>query len=150
MIVTENARKLVDLKTLQSRIRVNGLVSVANMGWRTFLTSVTFLETTLLSRIPEQELRIQFREFINRLANQDKEDLMSNLELIYQFLNPKNDLYKDIESVLSIIAQACVVKGVEAVVEGWVSIMELHSSEIRGLTNQVLIAGQCILYIFDC
>ena len=62
---------------------------------------------------------------------------MTNLELLDLFLNPQTSMYKDIEGWLSVLARAAVVKGVEAVVEGWVSTMEQHCTEIRGLTNQV-------------
>ena len=42
-------------------------------------------------------------------------------------------LYVDIESVIDIMARASIVRSVEAIVEGWISILELHSSKTRGL-----------------
>ena len=44
--------------------------------------------------------------------------------------------FRDVETVLYILAWACLVKGVEAVVESWVSVLENHTSSIRGITNQ--------------
>ena len=44
---------------------------------------------------------------------------------------------KDIEGVLSVLVVALVAKGgVESVVESMVSVMEVHSSSLRGLTDQ--------------
>ena len=58
------------------------------------------------------------------------------IQIIAKFLDPKEDLYKDIEGPLSVLARACVAQGVEAIVESWVSVLENHSSSVRGITDQ--------------
>ena len=51
-------------------------------------------------------------------------------------MDPKEKLCKNIEGPLSVLARASVTKGVEAIVESWVSVMENHSNSARGLTDQ--------------
>ena len=45
-------------------------------------------------------------------------------------------LCMNIEGPLAVLARASVTKGVEAIVESWVSVMENHSNSARGLTDQ--------------
>ena len=45
----------------------------------------------------------------------------------------------NIEGPLSVLARAIVTKGVEAIVESWVSVMENHSNSARGLTDQEML-----------
>ena len=83
---------------------------------------------------PEAEMRLQYREFIRRLGEVGKEKgsaELTSIQIIAKFLDPKEDLYKDIEGPLSVLARACVAQGVEAIVESWVSVLENHSSRKR-------------------
>ena len=88
---------------------------------------------------PEAEMRLQYREFIRRLGEVGKEKgsaELTSIQIIAKFLDHKEDLYKDIEGPLSVLARACVAQGVEAIVESWVSVLENHSSSVRGITDQ--------------
>ena len=67
---------------------------------------------------------------------------LSSKEIFSLLLNPKENLYKDIEGVLSVMARACVTQGVEATVESWVSVMENHCSKVRGITDQVRLENE--------
>ena len=139
VIVIGHIQRLLDLKTIISKIKTSGTAHVTNLGWRSFKEAAVFLENSVLDRVPESELRIQFREFYRRLATLSEEKnfaLLNNLQILDKFLDSKQNRYKDIEGVLSVLARAAVVKGVEAQVEGWVSIMEQHCTDIRGLTDQ--------------
>ena len=52
------------------------------------------------------------------------------------------------EGLLSVLARACLVMGVEAIVESWVSVMENHSSSVRCITNQKRLEDEvCISHI---
>ena len=61
---------------------------------------------------------------------------MSSLQILGKFLDPKEKLCMNIEGPLAVLARASVTKGVEAIVESWVSVMENHSNSARGLTDQ--------------
>ena len=67
---------------------------------------------------------------------------LSSKEVFSLLLDPKENLYKDTEGVLSVMARACVSHGVEATVESWVSVMENHCSKVRGITNQVRLENE--------
>ena len=57
----------------------------------------------------------------------------SSMDILRKFLHPDENLAKDIEAVISVTESAAVVTLVEAVVEGWISVVENHSSKTRGL-----------------
>ena len=54
------------------------------------------------------------------------------------FLDPKLEHYKNIQSVLAILANAGVTMGLESVVESWVSVLEHHSNPRRSISQQRL------------
>jgi hypothetical protein len=139
LTVIKHIQRLLDLKTIVSKIKNSGPAYVSNLSWRGFKESAIFLEDSVLDRVPEEELRTQFREIYQRLAllaEEKNSTQLTNLKILDGFLDPKQNNYKDIEGVLSVLAKAAVVKGVEAVVEGWVSVMERHCTDVRGITNQ--------------
>ena len=63
---------------------------------------------------------------------------LDNTGLFGLFLDPKRKLYMNIESVLSVMARAGVVMGLESVVESWVSKMEHHNNPKRALSQERL------------
>ena len=61
-------------------------------------------------------------------------------------LDPGLKKFKGIEGALSVLVVALVAKGgVESVVESMVSVMEAHSSPVRGLTDQTRIENEMII-----
>ena len=53
------------------------------------------------------------------------------MELLELILDTKKKLFHGIETVASVLCRAVLTMSVEAVVEGWVSIMERHASKQR-------------------
>lgn len=134
-----HSRKLLNLESEMIKIKTNGAANVCSLGWRGFRSAATYFEPAVFSRVPEAEMRLQYREFIRRLGEVGKEKgsaELTSIQIIAKFLDPKEDLYKDIEGPLSVLARACVAQGVEAIVESWVSVLENHSSSVRGITDQ--------------
>ena len=112
---------------------------MSDQGWRGFKAAAQYFEPEILKRIPEAELRLQYREFNRRLEELSKKKgskNMSSLQILGKFLDPKEKLCMNIEGPLAVLARASVTKGVEAIVESWVSVMENHSNSARGLTDQ--------------
>ena len=61
------------------------------------------------------------------------------MELLEFFLHPDNNqLYKDVEIILSVMARAALLISVESVVESWISVMEHHASQRRTLGEMML------------
>ena len=64
------------------------------------------------------------------------------------------NIVRHIEGVLSILADAGLMMGLESVVESWVSVMEHHSSELRPLSQERLQAESMIALngpsVFNC
>ena len=134
-----HSRKLLNLESEMIKIKTNGAANVCSLGWRGFRSAATYFEPAVFSRVPEAEMRLQYREFIRRLGEVGKEKgsaELTSIQIIAKFLDPKEDLYKDIEGPLSVLARACVAQGVEAIVKSWVSVLENHSSSVRGITDQ--------------
>ena len=69
------------------------------------------------------------------------EESISSHAMMKLLLDPALKHYKGIEGALSVLVVALVAKGgVESVVESMVSVMEAHSSPLRGLLDQTRIA----------
>jgi hypothetical protein len=131
--------KYVKSSSKTKEIRAQGAVNVSTLGWRSFMAAATFIERSIFTRVPEDELRKQYREFcrtMEEVSRQKRSVDLSSKQLLSMLFDPNNMLYKDIEGVLSVLAKACVTSGVEAIVESWVSVLEGHSSSVRGITNQ--------------
>ena len=61
-------------------------------------------------------------------------------------LDPDQKLFKGVEGALSVMVLALVAKGgVESVVESMVSVMEAHSSPLRGLLDQERIENEMMI-----
>ena len=61
------------------------------------------------------------------------------MELLEKLLDPELEMFKGIETVISILCRAALTMSVEAVVESWVSIMEHHSSKRRPLGEESMV-----------
>jgi hypothetical protein len=139
IIMINHSRKLLNLQSILVKVSTNGSVRVSDQGWRGFKAAAQYFEPEILRRIPEDELRLQYREFNRRLEEFSKKKgskTMSSIQILGKFLDPKEKLFMNIEGPLSVLARASVTKGVEAIVESWVSVMENHSNSARGLTDQ--------------
>ena len=79
-------------------------------------------------RALEDELRIQYRTFISKIEDLGDLSKKESTEILSLFMDPKLGHYKNIQSVLAILATAGVTMGLESVVESWVSVLEHHSN----------------------
>ena len=137
----EKVRYLVDVKQEMKQIKVSGAAAISNIRWIRFLETSKFFEEDLFARIGANELRTQYREFNRRfeeLSKKEGSEKLTNLEILGKFFQPSGKMYIDIEGVLSILAKAMLSKGVESIVETWVSVLEHHSSGVRGLSQDRL------------
>ena len=134
IIMMNHSRRLLNIESDLIKVKINGAANVSNLGWRGFMSAALFFEPAVFTRITEEEMRKQYREFNRRLEeiSKKKETMgLSSKKILSLFFDPKMKMYVDIEGVLSVLARACVSKGVEAIVESWVSVMETHCSSVR-------------------
>ena len=82
---------------------------------------------------------MQYRDFVRRVE-QIKSTLKGkkNTEAFGMFINPKLELYKDVEACISVMCDAGMMIGIESIVESWVSTLEHHSSKLRNLSQERL------------
>ena len=72
-----------------------------------------------------------------------EEEGITSHAMLKKLLDPDLGKFKGCEGVLSVLVKALVAKGgVESVVESMVSVMEAHSSPLRGLTDQTRIEDE--------
>ena len=91
-----------------------------------------------LSEVSNQEIRLQFRDFLRVLENQldvIERDKLDSMEIFRLFLSPDLKLYVNIESIVHILCTAATTMSVESIVESWVSIYESHSNKHRPISN---------------
>ena len=158
--IIENIRVLVDLENLQEKVSNSGAVHTSVINFNKFFDAAKKLNPTLEEECDEQEIKLQYREFLRRLEEFAREqdirrkevslDVENNkrkivkeqpifdqgnksLEILDKFLDPRNELFKDIEIILRVLARAAVCKSVESVVESWISVMEGHDTAVRNL-----------------
>ena len=73
------------------RFKARGAATISNLTWGKFLTSSVEVDSTLLQQISEEELKVQYREYVRRLervgqdlANKD----LSDIDLLELILKP--------------------------------------------------------------
>ena len=93
-----------------------------------------------ISDITDQELRLQYRDFLNKIENNlsdDAEDTkLKSMDILKMFLSPELKLYENVETIVHILCTAATTMSVESVVESWVSVYENHSNKHRPITNE--------------
>ena len=90
-------RSILDLKTIVSKIRTLGAVTVANTHWGKFRDTAEYFERNILDIIEESELRVQFRDFNRRLeelGNERDSGLLSSIAILARFLDTRFNLYR--------------------------------------------------------
>lgn len=93
--IIENIRKLLDLKTLSKFVLQHGASNTSSMRWRGFRDASQFLFHDLFVKLPEDELRLQYREFVVRVEQlgPSVKD-MANTAIFDIFLDPTKGLYR--------------------------------------------------------
>ena len=140
--IIKNTRILLETRNLMQSVVSRGASAVANLTFDRFLASAEEVDSELLQRVDCHELRLEYREFLRRLESLSKVPAnkeLGDMELLGLFLNPDNqNLYENIEAVLSVMARASLLISVESVVESWISVMEHHASQRRTLGEMLL------------
>ena len=110
--------------------------------WEKFLVCALKVDPELLERVTEQELNVQYREYVRRLESLASDPGMresSDMDLLELFLVPENKhLYQDNEAIISVMVRSSLLISVESVVESWISTMEHHASQRRTLGEMLL------------
>ena len=97
VIVISNCRRLLDLRSMMTKVVESGCSKIATITYRSFKEAATFFEPDLISRIDADELRTQFRQFLSKLEDLSKEkraDQFSSIDILGKFLDPKLELYR--------------------------------------------------------
>ena len=131
----------MDLEHLIQITGEKGAIAVTHIMWDKFLRAAKFIDFKLEDRISVEELRLEYRHFLHVLEDLSDDVAirkMSSLDLLAKLLHPDSQLYQNIETVMSVIVTAALVRSVEACVEGWMSVLERHSSKTRGLSQDRL------------
>ena len=140
--VIKNTRVLLSAHSMMLSVESRGASTVSNLTWEKFLVSSVEVDPSLLQRISEEQLRVQYREYVRRLESIAKEPgrkELSDIQVLELFLDPANEnLYLDIEAVLSVMVRASLLISVESIVESWISFMEHHASQRRTLGERLL------------
>ena len=140
--IINSTRIVLGAHNLINSLAARGAPAVSSLTWDKFLRSSVMLDPDLMERVPEEEYRLQFKEYLRRLENlakaPNRKDL-KDMELLELFLEPKNQhLYSDIEGVISVMVRGSLLISVESVVESWISVMEHHASQRRTLGEMQL------------
>ena len=94
-ILINHIRRLLDMKTLICNVQTNGAATVSTLKWRSFRESAVFIENSILTRVSEEELRLQYKEFVRRVESLGPDMAnRENTEIFGKFLDPKLELYK--------------------------------------------------------
>ena len=140
-VLIDNVRALVDLKSRMKAVQNFGAVHVASIKWKRFVQACKYFEPDFVMRMHMDDLRLQFREFYRRLEDMSQErgsTELTSLDILGRFFSSKTGLSKDVEGVLSFLAQAAVSTSVESILESWVSVIEHHSPSTRVLSDDRL------------
>ena len=132
-------KNVLDMKSLIVAVHERGSVTIGNLSWDKFFKSSLAIDQSVENRIDKKQLKEQFIEYLGIMekVGQDAANReLSSMELLEIFLSPEKQLYKGVETVMSILAKAALMMSVESVVEGWVSVMEHHSSQRRDLSDE--------------
>ena len=142
----ENCRKLLDLKSHSAKVHHHGAVRISGLHYKSFRSAALFLEPNMDTRIDPDELRIQWRSYNEVLEGMTKLEEQNSLEILSTLVDPKKNLCRGIENILSILVRAAVAMGgVEAVVESMVSVVEAHTPPSRSILNQERLENEVIV-----
>ena len=68
---------------------------MGTLKWRAFLESAVFVDSAVMTRVSEEEFRLQYRHFLQKLeGNLPKFVSKENTDIFAMFLDPNQKLYK--------------------------------------------------------
>jgi hypothetical protein len=76
-------------------------------------------------------MRRQYFDYCQVLSSTSLEEKLESMQIFRLLFDPKAELYKGIQGILSVVARAMVSMSVESVAEGWISILESHKTKAR-------------------
>ena len=141
--VIKNSRVILGARNLFLSVQSRGSITVSNLTCKKFMKSAVEVDSSLYTRISEEQFKTEYREYtrrLERLGNTVKGvSKLSDIELLELFLKPENtQLYQGIETVMSVMVRTALMISVESVVESWISTMEHHASQRRTLGEMLL------------
>ena len=101
----ESLRVLLDLEGLCMKIKTSGAAHVASIQSKQFIEKSRSIVQNI-EDISDQEIRLQYRDFLRIIENQ-----------IDEIEKDKLDLYLNIETIIHILCSAATTMSVESVVE---------------------------------
>ena len=130
-LVLDSSRVILDLETLAIKVKLCGSAHVAAVQNSKFIEKARVFGPQL-EEISDQELRLQFHQFIRKLEDHVEgidENKLRSLNLFRDFLSTSLGLYKDVEIIVYILCRAATSMGLESIVESWISLYEALSNK---------------------
>ena len=142
--VIESTRVVLDLPALSVKLKETGAssIKVSEIEFPKFAKAVSEVPVRSVRDIPEKEMKIQFKLFLDKLsimtAKLDKDEVSKTdpKELIKQFFDPSKELFKDIEMIMQCLAVCAVKHSCESVLESYVSMYENHFDSRRNTEEE--------------
>ena len=139
-VVIQRTRTILDLPSLAIKIKKStSTIRVALTEFGPWIEAVRNIPVTELEDISEEEMKAEFKLFINRLDEITKKYSAKELEkfdtklLIKTFFEESNNLYQGIEMVLQAMAVSSVKSSCESILESFVSQYENHFDQRRNV-----------------
>ena len=141
--VIKATRTVLDLPTIGNKLHApdGGSVKVATTEFPSFLRAVNEIPIRSLKTVPNDVLKGQYKEFLERLEKLTAtftSDQLKDLDpkyLIKKFFDPKENLYTNIEMIMQAIAVCCVKQSCESVLESLVLQYEHHFNSNRNMNE---------------
>ena len=138
-VVIEATRVVLDFPALSVKLKQTGSspVKVAATEYPKFRDAIHKVPVDSILEIEDEELKLQFKIFIDRLQcmtnNFDELKLkkIDSKELIKKFMDPAGGLFKGIEMIMQAVSVCAVKHSCESVLESFVSRYENHFDSRR-------------------
>ena len=135
------AKRVLDLPTIANKLHApeGGSIKVSTTEFPSFLQAVNDIPIRSLKTVPDNFLKKQYKDFLERLekltATYTSEQLkkLDPKYLIKKFFDPKENLFSNIEMIMQAIAICCVKQLCESVLESLVLQYENHFNNNRNM-----------------
>ena len=131
--IVEDVRKLADFCYFCRELQFEGRVRFVANYFPQYLQAVRSLPVGDVADISDDEIKYQFNHLCHRLEKcSEVQKFNDSKEIIKLFLDPREDLFVDIEIVMHITMCAAVKLATESVLESLVSVFERHCHRGKG------------------
>jgi hypothetical protein len=134
----QNIRCVLDLEDKMKRVKGSAPSVIAQQTVQEFLLAAEAIDANIFDKCERTEMREQYQHFVAKLYNLSEEphsEKFNSLDIMVAMMSSIERRFEGCEAVMDILAQACVMKSVESVVESWISVLEQHSSKKRNLSS---------------